>query len=258
MNNFFERIKKKNSYETEYVNIKELFNYLALMNVIIFNKNFESEIEDNIKNKLKYHCYLNKNEFLDENILWFENDFNKKYIKEVKEFLFMINKEENNINFDIGCENNNDNINEEGENLKEDENLNNNKNEENNENDNNNNNKTNIEIPKEERINFKEFLNIVKLKYINKNVKKIEDDNNNNDLELDEDEEIEENEDNINDENELNNTNKLKENSKNILNLNENNINDDNNNNIELKKNNNNLLTLEDENDFTYFDYLFS
>ncbi len=258
INNFFERIKKKNKYENEYVNIKELFNYLALMNVIIFNKNFESEIEDNIKNKLKYHCFLDKNEFLDENILWFENDFNKKYIKELKEFLFMINKEENNINFDIDNENNN-NINEEGENLKEEENLNNNKNEENNEIDNNNNNKTNIEMPIEERINFKEFLNIVKLKYVNKNVKKILNDDN-NELELNEDEEYEENEDNINEENEVNNNIKLKENSKNISNLNENIINDDNNNNIDLENinNNNNLLTLEDENDFTYFDYLFS
>lgn len=41
------------------------------MNVFTFNKNFESEIEDNIKYKLIYHFYLDKNKFLDKNIMWF-------------------------------------------------------------------------------------------------------------------------------------------------------------------------------------------
>ena len=103
INNFINKIIIKTENNLEIIKIENLFIFLSLMNISLLNENIEKNILLNNEDKLIFHCFLNKNDFLNYEF-WFEEEndnnlFNKKYFKDLKEFLFEINKNyDNQIN----------------------------------------------------------------------------------------------------------------------------------------------------------------
>ena len=83
--NKFTKITDK---DLKIVRLDYLFDLLALINLNICSKKEEKEMLENVENKLLFHCYLSKEDFI-SNKLWFENEGSNK---QLKEFLFEINQ----------------------------------------------------------------------------------------------------------------------------------------------------------------------
>ena len=167
LNNLINKFIYKSSAGQNLVRIDRLFTILSLIDLSPPKLSQKREILENVSNKLKFHCFLSKEEFLNT-ILWFEKDDNNEsnviskiestssinnnlnYYKQNKYFsqrinLFELSPNKNNI---IAEENYNENEND-NDNGNENINMNNNHNISTNLNDINNDN--DIIIPKDEK-----------------------------------------------------------------------------------------------------------
>ena len=77
LNNFIKKFIYKTPAEQSLVRIDRLFTILSILNFSPPKPSQKKDMIDNVTNKLKFHCFLSKEEFMNT-ILWYEKDENKK------------------------------------------------------------------------------------------------------------------------------------------------------------------------------------
>ena len=73
LNNFIKKFIYKTSAGQSLVRIDRLFTILAIINISPPKASQKKEILENVSDKLKFHCFLSKEDFMNTN-LWFENE----------------------------------------------------------------------------------------------------------------------------------------------------------------------------------------
>ena len=76
LNNFIKKFIYKTPAEQSLVRIDRLFTILSILNFSPPKPSQKKELIDNVTNKLKFHCFLSKEDFMNT-ILWYEKDENK-------------------------------------------------------------------------------------------------------------------------------------------------------------------------------------
>jgi len=77
LNNFIKKFIYKTPAEQSLVRIDRLFTILSILNFSAPKPSQKKDMIDNATNKLKFHCFLSKDDFMNT-ILWYEKDENKK------------------------------------------------------------------------------------------------------------------------------------------------------------------------------------
>ena len=89
-------IKNRNSGRSDLINIKHFFTILLLLPIPVINISQSEQIQNDVKNKILFHCFLKENDFK-ESKLWFENskifkieDDEENVINRIKGLLYLI------------------------------------------------------------------------------------------------------------------------------------------------------------------------
>jgi hypothetical protein len=77
LNNFIKKFIYKTPAEQSLVRIDRLFTILSILNFSAPKPSQKKVMIENVTNKLKFHCFLSKEDFMNT-ILWYEKDENKK------------------------------------------------------------------------------------------------------------------------------------------------------------------------------------